>query len=54
MLPATIPIFPLPDVVLFPSVFLPLHIFEQRYRQLLADALRADRDHRHGPTQGET
>ena len=43
MLPSIIPIFPLLDVVLFPSVFLPLHIFEQRYRQMLADALRGDR-----------
>ena len=42
MLPSTIPLFPLPDVVLFPSVFLPLHIFEPRYRQMLADALRGD------------
>ena len=43
MLPSLIPIFPLPDVVLFPSVFLPLHIFEPRYRQMLTDALRGDR-----------
>ena len=43
MLPSIVPIFPLPDVVLFPAVFLPLHIFEQRYRQMLADALRGDR-----------
>ena len=43
MLPSLIPIFPLPDVVLFPSVFLPLHIFEPCYRQMLADALRGDR-----------
>ena len=43
MLPPLIPIFPLPNVVLFPSVFLPLHIFEPRYRQMLADALRGDR-----------
>ncbi len=43
MLPSTIPIFPLPNVVLFPSVCLPLHIFEPRYRQMLADALSADR-----------
>ena len=43
MLPATIPIFPLPNVVLFPSVFLPLHIFEPRYRQMLAAALSGDR-----------
>jgi hypothetical protein len=43
MLPATIPLFPLPNVVLFPSVFLPLHIFEPRYRQLVHQALAADR-----------
>ena len=43
MLPSTIPIFPLPNVVLFPSVFLPLHVFEPRYQQLLADVLRGDR-----------
>ena len=43
MLPATIPIFPLPNVVLFPHVFLPLHIFEPRYRALVADALAGDR-----------
>ncbi len=33
---STIPIFPLP-MVLFPGVPLPLHIFEQRYRQMLED-----------------
>jgi uncharacterized protein len=43
MLPPTIPIFPLPNVVLFPNVFLPLHIFEPRYREMVADALRGDR-----------
>jgi len=37
-LPSTIPIFPLPNVVLFPAVPLPLHIFEQRYRQMVRDA----------------
>ena len=35
--------FPLPNVVLFPNVFLPLHIFEPRYRQMTADALAGDR-----------
>lgn len=40
---STIPIFPLPTVVLFPNVFLPLHIFEPRYRQMVADALSGDR-----------
>src|SRR5438045_3723213 len=43
MLPASIPLFPLPNVVLFPNVFLPLHIFEPRYREMVADALAGDR-----------
>jgi len=43
ILPSTIPIFPLFNAVLFPSVFLPLHIFEPRYRAMVADALRGDR-----------
>ena len=43
MLPGTIPIFPLPNVVLFPNVFLPLHIFEPRYREMVGDALAGDR-----------
>jgi uncharacterized protein len=43
MLPPTIPLFPLPNVVLFPGVFLPLHIFEERYRALTRDALAGDR-----------
>ena len=43
MLPATLPLFPLPNVVLFPNVFLPLHIFEPRYRRMVADALGGDR-----------
>src|SRR5688500_7321792 len=43
MLPVALPIFPLPNVVLFPNVFLPLHIFEPRYREMVADALRGDR-----------
>ena len=38
-----LPLFPLPNVVLFPNVFLPLHIFEPRYREMVADALAADR-----------
>jgi Lon protease-like protein len=43
LLPPSIPLFPLPNVVLFPNVFLPLHIFESRYRQMVADALQGDR-----------
>jgi Lon protease-like protein len=34
-----LPIFPLPQVVLFPHTILPLHIFEPRYRALLKDCL---------------
>ena len=37
------PIFPLPNVVLFPNALLPLHIFEPRYRQMTADALEGER-----------
>ncbi len=43
MLPPTIPIFPLPNAVLFPNVYMPLHIFEMRYRAMVADALKGDR-----------
>jgi hypothetical protein len=43
MLPPTLPLFPLSNVVLFPGVFLPLHIFEPRYRRMVADALAGDR-----------
>ena len=38
-----LPLFPLPNVVLFPNVFLPLHIFEPRYRAMVADAITGDR-----------
>ena len=41
-MPLRLPIFPL-AVVLFPGTPLPLHIFEPRYRQMLADCLAADR-----------
>src|SRR4029453_7680480 len=43
MLPPTLPIFPLPNAVLFPNVFLPLHIFEPRYREMVGDSLQGDR-----------
>jgi hypothetical protein len=38
-----VPLFPLPNVVLFPEVPLPLHIFEPRYRALVSDALASHR-----------
>jgi len=34
-----LPIFPLPNVQLFPHALLPLHVFEPRYRDLVRDAL---------------
>ena len=37
---AALPLFPLPRVVLFPGAVLPLHVFEPRYRAMLADAVR--------------
>jgi hypothetical protein len=43
MLSTLIPIFPLPNVVLFPGVFLPLHVFEMRYREMVKDTLAEDR-----------
>jgi Lon protease-like protein len=36
--PSIIPVFPLPNVVLFPGVPLPLHIFEPRYRDMVREA----------------
>ena len=38
-LPAKVPVFPLPSVLLFPKAELPLYIFEPRYRKMLADTL---------------
>lgn len=38
----SIPLFPLLDVVLFPNMSRPLHIFEPRYREMVADAVRGD------------
>jgi Lon protease-like protein len=38
-----VPLFPLPNVVLFPRAVLPLHIFEERYKAMTADALAGDR-----------
>ena len=36
-------LFPIPNVVAFPGVDLPLHVFEPRYRQLVHDCIEADR-----------
>ena len=37
-----LPIFPLPEGVLFPQEVLPLHIFESRYRIMLKSVLETD------------
>ncbi|HEX8444659.1 MAG TPA: LON peptidase substrate-binding domain-containing protein [Allosphingosinicella sp.] len=41
--PIRVPIFPLAGALLFPRAQLPLHIFEQRYRAMVRDALASDR-----------
>ena len=38
-----LPIFPLPEVVLFPGRPLPLHIFEYRYRMMMNTVIEDDR-----------
>jgi Lon protease-like protein len=40
---AATPLFPLSNVVLFPGVRAPLHVFEPRYRQMTRDALATER-----------
>src|SRR5579864_282631 len=40
---SAVPLFPLPNVVLFPRAVLPLHVFEERYKEMTADALRGNR-----------
>jgi Lon protease-like protein len=42
-LPEILPVFPLTGVLLLPGTVLPLHIFEPRYRNMIEDALGADR-----------
>tara|TARA_B100000315_G_scaffold255973_3_gene300747 strand:+ start:12373 stop:13029 length:657 start_codon:yes stop_codon:yes gene_type:complete len=39
LIPAIIPLFPLPNVVLFPYTYLPLHVFESRYCEMVHDVL---------------
>jgi hypothetical protein len=38
-----VPIFPLPNVTFFPQTFMPLHVFEERYRTMTANCLAGDR-----------
>src|SRR4051794_14315906 len=39
---ASVPVFPLPDLVVFPGNEVPLHLFEPRYKALAEDAVAAD------------
>ena len=39
-IPPLIPLFPLPNVVLFPQMPMPLHVFEPRYKKMVEDALK--------------
>lgn len=41
--PSVIPLFPLPNLVFFPQTYVPLHIFEPRYRKMVRDASKAHR-----------
>ena len=42
-LPSEVAVMTLPNAILFPNAVLPLHIFEPRYRRMLADALATHR-----------
>ena len=42
-LPAALPVFPLPGVILLPGAYLPLNIFERRYLNMVEDALQDSR-----------
>ena len=43
-LPHAVPVFPLPDVVVFPHAAVPLHVYELRYRTMVRDALSSRRE----------
>lgn len=40
---APLPLFPLPETVVFPGMTIPLYIFEERYKQMVKDLLERDR-----------
>jgi Lon protease-like protein len=42
-LPSEVPVMTLPNAILFPHAFLPLYIFEPRYRRMLKDSLDSHR-----------
>lgn len=49
----TISLFPLPEVVLFPRMSLPLYIFEDRYKKLILSCLELESDKKFGIVYAE-
>ncbi|MEW6251725.1 MAG: LON peptidase substrate-binding domain-containing protein [Planctomycetota bacterium] len=43
MIPDVVPVFPLSQIVLFPRMIVPLHIYEPRYREMFSDVLAGSR-----------
>jgi ATP-dependent Lon protease len=43
VLPQEVPVMTVANATLFPQALLPLHIFEPRFRRMLADSLRSHR-----------
>lgn len=43
---ARLPLFPLPETVVFPGLLIPLFIFEERYKQMTRDLLAQEEGHR--------
>jgi len=41
-----LPLFPLPETVVFPGLLIPLYIFEERYKQMVRDLLARSEDQR--------
>ncbi len=41
-----LPLFPLPETVVFPGLLIPLYIFEERYKQMVRDLLAQSEDQR--------
>jgi Lon protease-like protein len=42
-LPGEVPVMVLPSSILFPGAMLPIHVFEKKYRKMLADSLSSHR-----------
>lgn len=42
--PGPLPLFPLPELLLYPEAVVPLHLFEPRYRRMMADMVQSGQD----------